>query len=362
MTITYAAIGTGQLYAVDDVLDTLIPADVDITVRLPKDVQGGMANVDNWFAKVLEGGGVKRVADPVRRPSKLKAEDVLLVIPGDDTMEIARNVRDQGITVIDLRTGRPLADTSEIAELPGSEVDLAVLSYEELVQVGRALERGYQWRLAELSYAVDSTGRTLKEYSEDIGVNYQTLRTARMVYSAWQGIPGAAGITFGVLKELASQPDRADIVAASPEMTVRGAIEIVQSRSKPALSTSSKPGKASQPAEDEHDGQDDGDVVDAEIVDDEPGPLPEPGNPAEDTHPGRTGDVVTDDETGTPSDDQDADDEPAAPYTSDDLAEVAGWLIEHATHHQAKQLADLLKALARKAQRKSQAVPSEHVD
>lgn len=360
MTITYAAIGTGQLYAVDDVLDTLIPADVDITVRLPKDVQGGMVNVDNWFAKVLEGGSVKRVADPVRRPSKLKAEDVLLVIPGDDTMETARNVRDQGITVIDLRTGRPLADTSEIAELPGSEVDLAALSYEELVQVGRALERSYQWRLAELSYAVDSIGRTLKEYSEDIGVNYQTLRTARMVYSAWQGVPGAAGITFGVLKALASQPDRADIVAASPEMTVREAIEIVQSRSKPALPTSSKPGKAIQPAEDQHDGQDDGEVVDAEIVDDEP--LAEPGKPAEDMHPGRTSDVVTDDEPGAHSDDQDADDEPAAPYTSDDLAEVAGWLIEHATHHQAKQLADLLKALARKAQRKSQAVLSEHVN
>lgn len=360
MTTTYAAIGTGQLYAVDDVLDTLIPADVDITVRLPKDMQGGMVNVDNWFAKVLEGGGVKHVADPVRRPSKLKPGDVLLVIPGDDTMEIARNTRDQGITVVDLRTGRPLVDASEVAELPGSEVDLAALSYEELVQVGRVLERGYQWRLAELSYAVDSTGRTLKEYGEDIGVNYQTLRTARMVYTAWQGIPGAAGITFGVLKALASQPDRADIVAASPEMSVREAMEIAQSRSKPALPTGSEPGKVSHSVDDKHDGQDDGEIVDAEIVDNEP--LPEPGIPAEDTSPSRAGDAVPDNAPGVHADNEDADDDPAPPYTSDDLANVAGWLIEHATHQEAQQLADLLKALAQKAQRKSKAVPSEHVN
>ena len=361
MTTTYAAIGTGQLYAADDVLDTLIPADVDITVRLPKDVQGGMVSVDNWFAKVLEDGGVKHVADPVRRPSKLKPDDVLLVIPGPDTMEIARNIRDQGITVVDLRTGRPLVEASEVAELPGSDADLTALSYDELVQVGRLLERGYQWRLAELSYAVDSTGRTLKEYSDDIGINYQTLRTARMVYSAWQGIPGAAGITFGVLKVLASQPDRADIVAANPEMTVRDAMEIVQSRSNAALPSSSQPGKTSQPGEDAHDDQDDGDVVDADIVDDEPGPPPEPGNPAEDTSLGRTDDVATDGEASAHADDEGADQEPAASYTSDDLAEVAGWLIEKASQQEAKQLADLLKSLARKAQRKSQTVSSEHI-
>jgi hypothetical protein len=57
----------------------------------------------------------------------------------------------------------------------------------------------------------------------EIGVNYQTLRTARMVYTAWQGTPGAASITFGVLNVLASQPDRAEIVAATRELTVRKA-------------------------------------------------------------------------------------------------------------------------------------------
>jgi hypothetical protein len=189
--------------------------------------------------------------------------------------------------------------------------------------------------------------------SKDIGINYQTLRTARMVYSAWQGIPGAAGITFGVLKALASQPDRADIVAANPEMTVRDTMEIVQSRSNAALPSSSQTEKTSQPGEDEHDDQDDGDVVDAEIVDDEPGPPPEPGNPVEGTRSGRTGDVATDDEASAHAGDEDTDHEPAASYTSDDLAEVAGWLIEKASQQEAKQLADLLKSLAQKAQRKA---------
>jgi hypothetical protein len=62
----------------------------------------------------------------------------------------------------------------------------------------------------------------------------------------------------------------------------------VQLRSKPALPTDSQPGKASQPAVAD---QDDGDVVDAEVVDDEPGPLSEPRNPAGDTRPTKRGSV-----------------------------------------------------------------------
>jgi hypothetical protein len=90
--------------------------------------------------------------------------------------------------------------------------------------------KGHQLRLGALADQVEQEYGTdkLGQFAADIGINRDTLERYRSVYRAWRNSGGAAGISFAVLSGLASHPDKAAIVAAKPNMTMREARGIAQ--------------------------------------------------------------------------------------------------------------------------------------
>jgi hypothetical protein len=249
-TTAYALAGIEQAdpQHLEDLINARFPENFegDVTFYLPK---AGTNNHD-VMRKVLTAlfgkSGVRSVVNPMT--SVAKAKGILLVVPGGDVMEIAREARDKGVQVLDLRTGNTLVLAGEIAPLPEVSPDLADLSYEELVELGRSLTSGYQWRLALLSQAVEVGWGVLQQYADDIGVNYQTLRTIRSVYNAWKDCPGFAGIPFGVAKALMAHDDREKLLAKHPDMTVREAEQYAGAR-RAALSARDEEAESKQSAE-----------------------------------------------------------------------------------------------------------------
>lgn len=94
-------------------------------------------------------------------------------------------------------------------------------SYESYVREGRKLVEQInvsQWELADLSFKVvpasDTTEHNgLKQYAEDIGIDYATLHKYRQVAAAWpHGIRRPREASFSVHQTLASQPKKEKIL------------------------------------------------------------------------------------------------------------------------------------------------------
>ena len=69
--------------------------------------------------------------------------------------------------------------------------------------------------------------RTLAKFAKAVGKSACTLARQRSVYRAWQGKEAPGPVSYAVLRELQSHPDRKAIVKKKPEMTKRKAQEIM---------------------------------------------------------------------------------------------------------------------------------------
>jgi hypothetical protein len=118
----------------------------------------------------------------------------------------------------------PAADTSASPEF---------IPYEDAVREGKvileAASKG-QLRLGELAHMVETRydDRTLAKFAKDIGVSPCTLARHRDVYRAFKDTaicaPGRDSVpSYAVLRELATHPDREEIVRANPNITKREA-------------------------------------------------------------------------------------------------------------------------------------------
>jgi hypothetical protein len=127
------------------------------------------------------------------------------------------------------------------AQTTASAVDTAPtesINYDAAVTEGKAIvakieeaERG-QLRLGELADMVETrySDRTLAKFAVDLGVAKCTLDRYRTVYRAWKDIlaPGAKIPPYTVLRELATHPDRAEIIEKDPAITKREACQLVR--------------------------------------------------------------------------------------------------------------------------------------
>jgi hypothetical protein len=91
-------------------------------------------------------------------------------------------------------------------------------------------ERG-QWKLGELAHKVHPTyaDRTLAKFAEAIGIAPCTLARHRDVFRAYPEYeaicgPGRESVSYAVLRELATHPDRARIIRENPKITKREAL------------------------------------------------------------------------------------------------------------------------------------------
>jgi hypothetical protein len=111
------------------------------------------------------------------------------------------------------------------------------ISYDEAVTEGREIlaqingaERG-QLRLGELADRLEPKyrDRTLAKFAAELGIAKCTLERYRTVYRAWQGIlaPGA-NISYAVLRELATHPEREEIIRKHPNLTKREAHDLMR--------------------------------------------------------------------------------------------------------------------------------------
>jgi hypothetical protein len=122
----------------------------------------------------------------------------------------------------------PKSPPTDVA--PPSEVipyDQGVREGQEIVLNIEAAERG-QLRLGELADKLEPkyADRTLAKFAAEIGVAKCTLDRYRTVWRAWEGklAPGPDSlVSYAVLRELATHPDREQIIKAKPNITKREA-------------------------------------------------------------------------------------------------------------------------------------------
>jgi hypothetical protein len=105
--------------------------------------------------------------------------------------------------------------------------DQAVAEGKEIVAKIADAERG-QLRLGELADKVthpDLGDRTIANFAKEIGIEKSTLYHYRSVYRHWKDVlpPGAKIPRFAVLKELETVDERAELIAAEPDMSKRRA-------------------------------------------------------------------------------------------------------------------------------------------
>ena len=102
----------------------------------------------------------------------------------------------------------------------------AVLEGKEILKQIDAAERG-QLRLGELAAKLETVygDRTLAKFAVDLGIAKCTLARYRDVYRAWRDIsaPGRESVSYAVLRELATHPDREEIIRKDPNITKREA-------------------------------------------------------------------------------------------------------------------------------------------
>jgi hypothetical protein len=84
-----------------------------------------------------------------------------------------------------------------------------------------------QWQLGELADKVEPKygGETLAELAKELGEETASLKRNRSFYRAWKpnGATWPQSVTYSVLRELATHPDREQLLRDNPEMTVREA-------------------------------------------------------------------------------------------------------------------------------------------
>jgi hypothetical protein len=89
-----------------------------------------------------------------------------------------------------------------------------------------------QWRLGELAHKLEPRyrDRTIAKFAEAIGRSSCTVARWRDVYRAWHNIsaPGRKSISYAVLRELATHPDRAQIIEKYPAITKRAAHDFMR--------------------------------------------------------------------------------------------------------------------------------------
>jgi hypothetical protein len=109
--------------------------------------------------------------------------------------------------------------------------DQAVTEGQEIVLEIEAAERG-QLRLGELVAKLEKKhgDRTLAKFAAEIGVAKCTLDRYQTVYRAWEGklAPGPISTSYAVLRELATHPDRAELIRKNPIITKREAHELMR--------------------------------------------------------------------------------------------------------------------------------------
>jgi hypothetical protein len=115
--------------------------------------------------------------------------------------------------------GNGHADTSAPTE---------TISFDEAVAEGKAIiakieeaEHG-QLRLGELADQLETQygDRTLAKYAKALNIAPCTLKRYRDVYRAWKGKISAPGrLSYAALRELATHPDRAEIIREQPTLT-----------------------------------------------------------------------------------------------------------------------------------------------
>jgi hypothetical protein len=103
---------------------------------------------------------------------------------------------------------------------------------EILAQIDQA-ERG-QFRLGALAHQVKTkyNDRSLARFAKEIGIAKCTLERYRTVYRAWEGklAPGPISTSYAVLRELATHPEREQIIRKNPDLTKREAHELMRKR------------------------------------------------------------------------------------------------------------------------------------
>jgi hypothetical protein len=114
----------------------------------------------------------------------------------------------------------------------------STIPYNDAVREGKAIlaeieaaERG-QLRLGELADKVEPKykDRTLAKLAAELGVAPCTLARYRDVYRAWRDIsaPGRESVSYAVLRELATHPEREQLISKHPNLTKRGARNLMR--------------------------------------------------------------------------------------------------------------------------------------
>lgn len=125
------------------------------------------------------------------------------------------------------RKSTPAAITATDTSVPPTHTipyDDAVSEGKEIVAKIEDAERG-QLQLGELADKLEPKygDRTLAKYAKAIGIEQSTLNHYRTVYRAWKDNILPPGAKFAVLKELATVPDRAELIKSEPNMSKRRA-------------------------------------------------------------------------------------------------------------------------------------------
>jgi hypothetical protein len=132
----------------------------------------------------------------------------------------------------DEKRRRKLAPSAAGGESAGSinydEYDAAVAEGKKILANMQAAERD-QLRLGELAAKVKTKydDQTLLKFAKELGIANCTLERYRNVYRAWQGklAPGPISVSYAVLRELQTHPERERIIRERPDLTKREARE-----------------------------------------------------------------------------------------------------------------------------------------
>ena len=125
-------------------------------------------------------------------------------------------MRDPKRKQVAVNTSAPTDEFFDEAVREGKEI---------LAQIDQA-ERG-QFRLGALAHQVKTkyNDRSLARFAKEIGIAKCTLERYRTVYRAWEGklAPGPISTSYAVLRELATRPEREQIISKYPDLTKREA-------------------------------------------------------------------------------------------------------------------------------------------
>ena len=105
-------------------------------------------------------------------------------------------------------------------------------AYQNLVEQGKTVA-GHLWKLGDLACQIEKKygSGCLEQYAEDIGVPYNTLKTARTTARAWPEKDGR--LSFSAAQPLNALSDRYALAAGKPDMTSAEARAIAATRRVP---------------------------------------------------------------------------------------------------------------------------------